>query len=69
MKRLQGDKDYLCVVGKASDITANLNKISSIYDFSVLTATVKDNGTVMMIVERRRRADSPGTSGPGGLNL
>ena len=53
MKRLTGDRDYLCIVGKASDITTNLNKISSLYDVSILAATVKENGTVMIIVERR----------------
>ncbi len=55
MKRLTGDKDYLCVVGKASDITANLNKISSLYDFTVLSSSIKETGTVMVILERRKR--------------
>ena len=63
MKRLQGEKDYLCIVGKPSDITGNLNKISAIYDFSILTATIQENGTVMVILERRRREDSPGSGG------
>jgi len=62
MKRLQGDKDYLCLVGKPSDITANLNKISAIYDFSILTSAAQENGTIMIILERRRREDSPGSS-------
>lgn len=62
MKRLQGDKDYLCIVGKASDVTMNLNKIAALYDFTILTSNVKENGTIMVILERRRRADSPGKS-------
>lgn len=69
MKRLQGDRDYLCIVGKSSEITTNLNKIGAIYDIKIHSATVKDDGIVMVIVERIRREDSPGTSGPGGLNL
>ena len=64
MKRLQGEKDYLTIVGKPSEITANLNKIAAIYDFSILTASVQDNGTVMVILERRRRDDSPGSNSP-----
>ena len=64
MKRLQGEKDYLCIVGKPSDITSNLNKISALYDFTILTSAAQDNGTIMIILERRRREDSPGSSGP-----
>ena len=64
MKRLQGDSDYMCIVGKPTDITANLNKISALYDFSILTSSAQDNGTVMIILERRRREDSPGSSRP-----
>ena len=63
MKRLQGEKDYLCIVGKPSDITSNLNKISSLYDFTILTSAVQENGTVLIILERRRREDSPGSGG------
>ena len=58
MKRLTGDRDYLCVVGKASDITTTLNKIGALYDLSILSSTVKDNGIVMAIVERRKRKES-----------
>ena len=61
MKRLTCEKDYLCIVGKASDITANLNKIGSIYDLSILSSTFKDSGVVMVIVERRQKKES-GTS-------
>lgn len=69
MKRLQGEKDYLCIVGKASEIAANLNKISAIYDFTILTASVQENGTVMVILERRRREDSPGSSKPKNFSV
>lgn len=57
MKRLTCEKDYLCIVGKASEITANLNKIGALYDLSVLSSTVKDSGIVMVIVERRKREE------------
>ena len=63
MKRLQGEKDYLCIVGKSSDITMNMNKIAAMYDFTILASNLRDNGTVMVIIERRRRADSPGGHG------
>lgn len=69
MKRLQGEKDYLTIVGKPSEITANLNKISAIYDFTILTASVQDNGTVMVILERRRRDDSPGSNRPNNFSV
>lgn len=55
MKRMTTDKDYLCVVGKPSDITSNLNKISALYDLTILTSTLSDNGTIMLVVERRKR--------------
>lgn len=58
MKRLAGDRDYLCIVGKASDITANLNKVDALYDLTIHSATVKDNGVVMVIIERRKRKES-----------
>ena len=61
MKRLTCEKDYLCIVGKASDITTNLNKIGAMYDLSILSSTFKDNGIVMVIVERRKR-DEPCSS-------
>ena len=59
MKRLQGEKDYLCIVGKSSDITMNMNKIAALYDFTILASNIRDNGTVMVIIERRRRENSP----------
>lgn len=55
MKRLAGERDYMCIVGKASDITSNLNKIGAMYDLSILSSTIKDSGVVMVIVERRQR--------------
>ena len=58
MKRLTCERDYLCIVGKASEITANLNKIGAMYDLSILSSTFKDNGIVMVIVERRKREDA-----------
>ena len=61
MKRLTCERDYLCIVGKASDITTNLNKIGSMYDLSILSSTFKDNGIVMVIIERRKR-DEPCSS-------
>lgn len=55
MKRLTGPKDYLCIAGKPSDITTNLNKIGCLYDFEVLGSSFSD-GVVMVIIERRKRA-------------
>lgn len=63
MKRLTGDKDYLCIMGKATDITANLNKISALYDFTILSSAIQEKGIVMMVIERRRREDKPETPG------
>lgn len=54
MKRMTGSKDYLCIAGKASDITMNLNKIGCLYDFNVLTSAFSD-GVVMVIIERMKR--------------
>ena len=61
MKRLTCERDYLCIVGKASEITTNLNKIGAMYDLSILSSTFKDNGVVMVILERRKR-DEPCSS-------
>lgn len=61
MKRLTGDSDYLCISGKTSDITSTLNKIAALYDLSVLSSAVKENGIVVVIVERRQKKES-GTS-------
>ena len=58
MKKLAGERDYLCIVGKASEITTNLNKIGARYDLSVLSSTLKDNGVIMVIIERRKRDES-----------
>ena len=58
MKRLTGDMDYLCIVGKPSDITSNLNKVSALYDLTVLSSAMKDDGLVMVIIERRKRENS-----------
>lgn len=60
MKRMTCEKDYLCIVGTASEITTNLNRIGALYDLSILSSTFKDNGVVMVIVERRKR-DEPCT--------
>ena len=57
MKKLTGHQDYLCIAGKPSDITANLNKIGCMYDINVLSSAFTD-GVVMMIIERRRRVTS-----------
>lgn len=46
MRRMTGTKDYLRIAGKPSDITANLNKISCLYDFNVLNSAFRD-GIVM----------------------
>ena len=54
MRRMTGTKDYLCIAGKPSDITANLNKISCLYDFNVLNSAFRD-GIVMVIIERLKK--------------
>ena len=59
MKRLTGDRDYMCIFGRASEITSNLNKIGALYDLSVLSSAVQDSGVVMVIVERRQRNENP----------
>lgn len=59
MKRLAGEKDYLCIAGKPSDITTNLNKINLIYDFTIIASDLKD-GIVTVIIERRQKATSAG---------
>ena len=58
MKRLAGERDYLCIVGKSSDITSSLNKVDALYDLTIHSSTVRDNGTVMVIIERRKRKES-----------
>ena len=68
MKRLAGERDYLCIVGKSSDITSNLNKIGAMYDLSILSSTIKDSGVVMVIVERRQR-DKQCASAPNETKL
>ena len=58
MKKLVDEKDYLCIMGKPSDITANLNKIAKLYDFKILTSAVKEEGILMVILERRQKKSS-----------
>jgi len=58
MKRLTGEKDYLCIAGTASEITKTLNKIGCRHDLTILSTDNKD-GIVTVIVERRLR---PGPS-------
>jgi len=58
MKRLTGDSDYLCITGKASDITSTLNKIAALYDLSILSSAVKESGIVVVIVQRRQKKES-----------
>jgi len=42
-------------MGKPVDITTTLNKIGKLYDFTVLNSAVKDEGIVMIIIERRQK--------------
>lgn len=58
MKKLSGDKDYVCISGKPTDISNNLNKIASMYDLTVISSDVQD-GMVTIIVERRRKETQP----------
>ena len=59
MKKLTCSRDYLCIAGKPSDITVNLNKIARLYDFKVLSSAF-DDGVVMVIIERRERCNGAG---------
>ncbi|HBI16478.1 MAG TPA: hypothetical protein DDY20_13400 [Desulfobulbaceae bacterium] len=54
MKRLTGSRDYLCIAGKPSDISTNLNRISCLYDLNVVSSAYSD-GMVVVIIERRKR--------------
>ncbi len=54
MKRLTGEKDYLCIAGTASEITKTLNKIGCRHDLSILS-TDNQNGIITVIIERRLR--------------
>lgn len=55
MKLMSDNVDFLCLSGRPSDISSNLNKIYKIYDLTVLSTSVSDSGTVTVIVERRKR--------------
>ncbi|GAB4332664.1 MAG: hypothetical protein Kow0089_00690 [Desulfobulbaceae bacterium] len=55
MKKLTTEKDYVCIAGKPSDISASLNKINALYDLSVVSSSINDKGIVVVIIERRLR--------------
>jgi hypothetical protein len=56
MKKMAGKKDYVCIAGKPTDITSNLNRISSMYDLTVLSTDVRD-GLITVIIERRQKEE------------
>jgi len=55
MKKLAGDKDFLCIAGKPSDISTSLNKIYQLYDLTVISSSINEKGIVVVIIERRQR--------------